>query len=464
MCITVPNNTNPTDRLRDLLVNGNGAAVDVSPEEDVDLASFLCSFDQDGDFSAVAAGTTEQASRDVDLSSSTSMIAYGAATLNAPHYAFEHFAGTNTKPVTDNQDLTSLSSCAAPPSQSQRYKRRRRKPQPPGKTATDKERLFVKHNYHDLDNEPDMATEDTNDESKLFKRLSADAFPLKLHRVLSAVEDDGLGHILSWQPHGRAFLIHSNKDFVSTIIPRYFPKMSKLTSIQRQLNLYGFERLTKDGPDLGAYYHEAFLRGREELSACRMVRQRVKGTGYKATSNPEDEPDFYKMPFVTSTACNSVNTKAIGVPEEKAVSFFSTAAPALPFMPPQDQVQAQYESSHGVTQNTSSLLSWTNSMATQLQVQNNQELGTFGNIWQAPSVWNQGAANVRDQMAMSQQVNNSVRNDTLISPTLLNQPRLDLIPNQDYGPADASLAAFNWNENSGIAPGLSSICAQYKSN
>jgi len=63
---------------------------------------------------------------------------------------------------------------------------------------------------------------------------------------------------------------------------KYFPKSKKITSIQRQFNIYGFEKLTRDSPDQDAYYHEAFLRGRPELTSRRMVRKRVKGTGHKA--------------------------------------------------------------------------------------------------------------------------------------------------------------------------------------
>jgi hypothetical protein len=39
-----------------------------------------------------------------------------------------------------------------------------------------------------------------------------------------------------------------------------------MTSFQRQLNLYGFRRVTK-GDDVGAYYHPKFQRGRRDLIA-----------------------------------------------------------------------------------------------------------------------------------------------------------------------------------------------------
>lgn len=77
-------------------------------------------------------------------------------------------------------------------------------------------------------------------------------------------------------------------------IPRYF-RQSKLTSFQRQLNVYGFSRLTV-GRDRGAYYHEFFLRGRR--SFCKHIaRIQIKGTGIKPAPSPATEPDLYEFRF-----------------------------------------------------------------------------------------------------------------------------------------------------------------------
>jgi len=78
-------------------------------------------------------------------------------------------------------------------------------------------------------------------------------------------------------------------------MPLYF-RQSKITSFQRQLNLYGFNRITQ-GPDRGGYYHELFLKHKAFLCGM-MPRFRVKGTGVKAKSNPATEPDFYSMPSI----------------------------------------------------------------------------------------------------------------------------------------------------------------------
>ena len=116
-------------------------------------------------------------------------------------------------------------------------------------------------------------------------------FPVKLHNLL---ESNEFSNVISWQPHGRCFALRKPKEFITNVMPRHF-RQTKLTSFQRQLNLYCFVRLTS-GRDKGCYYHELFLRGKSSLCE-RMVRMRIKGTKIKASSSPETEPDFYAMPL-----------------------------------------------------------------------------------------------------------------------------------------------------------------------
>lgn len=123
------------------------------------------------------------------------------------------------------------------------------------------------------------------------------------HSDKSSTEKDE-SYIVSWQPHGRCFAIRNAQAFREILLPRYFPKLSKVTSFQRQLNLYGFQRITQ-GLDKGSYYHELFLRGKPYL-AFEIQRIKIKGTGVRAKSNPEQEPDFWSMEWV-GTPCSSQN-------------------------------------------------------------------------------------------------------------------------------------------------------------
>mmetsp|Transcript_34511 Transcript_34511/g.81353 ORF Transcript_34511/g.81353 Transcript_34511/m.81353 type:complete len:284 (-) Transcript_34511:56-907(-) len=97
-------------------------------------------------------------------------------------------------------------------------------------------------------------------------------FPWKLHDMLHVSMMEAKEHIVSWLPDGTAFKVHNSDAFVAEILPMFF-KQTKYKSFQRQLNLWGFERI-QHGPDKGAYYHENFLCHKPSL--CRYLTRRSK--------------------------------------------------------------------------------------------------------------------------------------------------------------------------------------------
>lgn len=160
--------------------------------------------------------------------------------------------------------------------------------------------------------------------------------------MLERVEKEGFGHVVSWQPHGRCFVVH-NTELFKELLPRYFT-LSKIASFQRQLNLYGFTRLTR-GNDKGGYYHEMFLLGKPFLMR-RIQRVKVKGTGVRARSNPDQEPDFWAMPWVgqehAASSAHLVSASNISstcsVVSHDDMDSSSTTSSSRPASPMLDQV------------------------------------------------------------------------------------------------------------------------------
>jgi hypothetical protein len=168
--------------------------------------------------------------------------------------------------------------------------------------------IVVQHHYHDHGDEVPSTEEKLILDSVQQNPLVA-SFPMKLCMMLEQVEADGNAHIVSWQPHGRCFVVHDSEAF-KVLLPKYFG-LSKVSSFQRQLNLYDFTRLTR-GRDKGGYYNEFFLRHRAHL-LNKIQRIKVKGTGVRARSNPEQEPDFWTMEFVGEAGSQTQMTSQASV-------------------------------------------------------------------------------------------------------------------------------------------------------
>jgi len=165
-----------------------------------------------------------------------------------------------------------------------------------GYTAKGERRQFVKHSYTDYASEEDgpLSKKDEAILSQYDENRVGGPFPLKLHIILKILEKEGNDDVFSWLPHGRSFGIHKPGQF-EEVIKRFF-RQSQISSFRRQLNLYGFLRLT-NGRDSGSYYHELFLRSKPLLS-LRMTRTRIKGTKIRASSSPADEPRLYSFPVL----------------------------------------------------------------------------------------------------------------------------------------------------------------------
>ena len=89
-------------------------------------------------------------------------------------------------------------------------------------------------------------------------------FPLKLHKML---EENLYEDIVSWQPHGRSFLVHKPQEFVDIVMPKYF-QQSKLTSSLIASFFFFFVLSISSGVK--------FLEISSELSCCLSIKELSK--------------------------------------------------------------------------------------------------------------------------------------------------------------------------------------------
>lgn len=109
-------------------------------------------------------------------------------------------------------------------------------------------------------------------------KASNESFPHKLYRMLYEAEQDGKDNVVSFLPSGRGFVIHEPRKF-EEIMSRYFTTR-RLASFQRQLNLYGFRRIS-EGKEKGGYFHKFFIKGKRSLTK----RIRRKSTASRSAAS-----------------------------------------------------------------------------------------------------------------------------------------------------------------------------------
>ena len=122
-------------------------------------------------------------------------------------------------------------------------------------------------------------------------------FPAKLFKILSDPENS---HIITWMPHGRSWRMLQPTLFSEKVAPKYFSHQSKYSSFMRQVNGWGFKRITR-GPDRNSYYHELFIRDEPQLARTMSRRSSGSDKSSKGDADDIEPPNFYEM---TGTPAN----------------------------------------------------------------------------------------------------------------------------------------------------------------
>ncbi|KAI9142367.1 HSF-type DNA-binding-domain-containing protein [Paraphysoderma sedebokerense] len=86
------------------------------------------------------------------------------------------------------------------------------------------------------------------------------------------VSDEQYQHLIHWSGCGTSFLVSNLSEFSKEVLPAYF-RHNNFTSFVRQLNMYGFQKLTRSshgndtdaGTDISEFFHPFFLFDRPDL-------------------------------------------------------------------------------------------------------------------------------------------------------------------------------------------------------
>lgn len=128
--------------------------------------------------------------------------------------------------------------------------------------------------------------------SETFIGFMGTNFPARLHDLLAHEND--INDIIEWLPHGRSWIVRDKVQFLRKVAPSHF-QISKFESFTRQVNGWGFKRITQ-GPDINSYYHELFLKGMPHLIQWMKRAPSSGGNGKRRPRvDPKDEPNFYKI-------------------------------------------------------------------------------------------------------------------------------------------------------------------------
>jgi len=113
------------------------------------------------------------------------------------------------------------------------------------------------------------------------------SFPAKIYQILENESPD----IIQWNENGVSFRIVDHGRFEREIVPKYF-RHNQISSVQRQLNLYGFKCISR-GEFKRSFFHPKFRRGDWEtvrkLTRYAPVKKNAPTPGEGMFSSPPTE-------------------------------------------------------------------------------------------------------------------------------------------------------------------------------
>ncbi len=142
--------------------------------------------------------------------------------------------------------------------------------------------------------------------SKNTKKTEFRPFPRKLHALLEEAEEKGFQDLICWQSGGKSFQVLNYAHFEKIVMPKYF-KQTKFKSFQRQLTLYGFQRI-HHGPNKGGYAHACLIQGIPEL--CLLFIRQQGPSESKAVSAKKfaRRSGFRSVPSLTTRSIRNVSS------------------------------------------------------------------------------------------------------------------------------------------------------------
>lgn len=150
-------------------------------------------------------------------------------------------------------------------------------------------------------------------------------------RLMSILSQEKFAAAISWLPHGRAFVIRDRTLFSETVMPKFFSRKSKYSSFTRKLNRWNFIRVSS-GPELGAYYHEFFLRDRPQLAAqmfCKNARTKIAMAMPDNIADPSDPSTMSGFGVIPTASASSGTTDAQQQPSPVFPTSIASAISAM---------------------------------------------------------------------------------------------------------------------------------------